>query len=272
MGSPPYMAGHGPIDIPMKIEINSHRDAVRHTARRVAIAVGTTVVLTVTMIAAVFGMDPERCVRLDMIAASGVAIGVIISALLAGVLTYRSALLMLELGKAKADLLKMSRTDQLTGLLNRRGYLEAATGVLAKAKVANSSAVALMCDIDRFKAINDQFGHDFGDRVLIEISETIRAFGEEHGALVARHGGEEFVALMVDVSSEQAIQRANALRQICAATKIVTERGASASVTISIGLAASAAESSLPVMMQAADRALYRAKRGGRDRVVEAVA
>jgi diguanylate cyclase (GGDEF)-like protein len=88
----------------------------------------------------------------------------------------------------------MSRTDQLTGLLNRRGYLEAATGVLAKAKAAKSSAVALMCDIDRFKAINDQFGHDFGDKVLIEIGETIRAFGDEHGTLVARHGGEEFVA------------------------------------------------------------------------------
>jgi diguanylate cyclase (GGDEF)-like protein len=96
-----------------------------------------------------------------------------------------------------------------------------------------------------------------------------RAFGDEHGALVARHGGEEFVALMVDVSTEQAIQRANALRQICAATKIIAERGASASVTISIGLAASA-EKSLPAMMEAADQALYRAKRGGRDRVVEA--
>ena len=108
---------------------------------------------------------------------------------------------MLELSRTKADLVKMSRTDQLTGLLNRRGYLEAATGVLAKAKEAKSSAVALMFDIDRFKAINDQFGHDFGDKVLIEISDTMRAFGAEHGALVARHGGEEFVALMVRSAS-----------------------------------------------------------------------
>ena len=263
------MVGHGPIDIPLKIEINSHRDALRHTGRRVAIAVGATVILTIVITAVVFGVDPERPVRLAIVTAFGIAVGSIISALLAGIQTYRSALLMLELSRAKADLLKMSRTDQLTGLLNRRGYLEAATGVLAKAKVAKSSAVALMCDIDRFKAINDQFGHDFGDKVLIEIGETIRAFGDEHGALVARHGGEEFVALMVDVSTEQAIQRANALRQICAATKIIAERGASASVTISIGLAASA-EKSLPAMMEAADQALYRAKRGGRDRVVEA--
>jgi diguanylate cyclase (GGDEF)-like protein len=261
---------YGPIDVPMKIEIDTHRDALRHTIRRMAIAVGATVILTMTMIAAVFGVDPERSVRLGTVTIFGVAAGSIISALLAGILTYRSGLLMLELSKTKADLLKMSRTDQLTGLLNRRGYLEAATGVLAKAKEAKSSAVALMCDIDRFKAINDQFGHDFGDKVLIEISDTMRAFGAEHGALVARHGGEEFVALMVDVSTEQAIQRANALRQICAATKIITDLGASASVTISIGLAASAEKNSLPAMMQAADQALYLAKRGGRDRVVEA--
>jgi diguanylate cyclase (GGDEF)-like protein len=254
----------------MRIEINSRRDALRHTAKRVAIAVVSTVVLTVTMIAAFFGVDRASCVPLGMVAMSGFAIGTSISALLAGILTFRSALLMLELNRAKADLLKMSRTDQLTGLLNRRGYLEAAAEVLAKADEAKSTAVTLMCDIDRFKAINDQFGHEFGDKVLVEISDTIRAFGDEHGALVARHGGEEFVALMVNVSTEQAIQRANALRQICAATKVSTELGTSASVTISIGLAASDEKSSLPAMMQAADQALYRAKRGGRDRVVEA--
>jgi GGDEF domain-containing protein len=235
---------YGPIDIPMKIEIDTLRDALRHTVGRMAIAVGATVILTMTMIAAVFGVDPERSVRLGTVTIFGVAAGSIISALLAGILTFRSGLLMLELSKTRADLLKMSRTDQLTGLLNRRGYLEAATGVLAKAKEAKSSAVALMCDIDRFKAINDQFGHDFGDKVLIEISDTMRAFGAEHGALVAR--------------------------QICAATKIITDLGAPASVTISIGLAASAEKSSLPAMMQAADQALYLAKRGGRDRVVEA--
>jgi diguanylate cyclase (GGDEF)-like protein len=262
--------GHDPIDIPMKTEISSRRDVIKLTVGRMAIAVGATIVLTVTMIASVFGVDPNTCVPLGTVAASGVTIGVIISGLLSGIQTYRSALLMFDLSSAKADLLKMSRTDQLTGLLNRRGYLEAAAEVLAKADEAKSTAVTLMCDIDRFKAINDQFGHEFGDKVLIEISDTIRAFGDEHGALVARHGGEEFVALMVNVSTEQAIQRANALRQICAATKVSTELGTSASVTISIGLAASAEKSSLPAMMQAADQALYRAKRGGRDRVVEA--
>jgi predicted signal transduction protein with EAL and GGDEF domain len=163
--SPPYsLVGHDPIDIPMKTEISSRRDVIKLTVGRMAIAVGATIVLTVTMIASVFGVNPNTCVRLGMVAASGVTIGVIISGLLSGIQTYRSALLMLDLSSAKADLLKMSRTDQLTGLLNRRGYLEAAAEVLAKADEAKATAVTLMCDIDRFKAINDQFGHEFGDK------------------------------------------------------------------------------------------------------------
>jgi diguanylate cyclase (GGDEF)-like protein len=209
----------------MKLEIITHRDALRHTARRVAIAVCSTVVLTLLMIAIAFGTNPDANVRLGIVASYGVIIGSIIAALLSGGLTYRSGLLMQELNLARNELLRISRTDQLTGLLNRRGYNEAALKVLAKANEGRVPAVALMCDIDRFKAINDQFGHEFGDKVLVEISEAIRSFGEENGILVARHGGEEFVALMIGVTAEQAIQHANALRRICAATEISSEDG-----------------------------------------------
>lgn len=88
--------------------------------------------------------------------------------------------------------------------------------------------------------------------------------------LVARHGGEEFAAFMIGVTTEQAIQQANALRRICAATKISNSGGAFASVTISIGLAISNDPTTLPTMMRAANQALYLAKYGGRDRVVPA--
>jgi predicted signal transduction protein with EAL and GGDEF domain len=150
----------------MKLEITTHADALRHTAMRVAIAVCLTVVLTSLMIAIVFGTDPETNIRLGRVAIYGVTIGAIIAALLAGGLTYRSGLLMQELNLARAELLLTSRTDQLTGLLNRRGYNEAALKALAKASQAKIPVVALMCDIDRFKAINDEFGHEFGDKVL----------------------------------------------------------------------------------------------------------
>jgi diguanylate cyclase (GGDEF)-like protein len=254
----------------MKLEIITHRDALLHTARRVAIAVCSTVVLTLLMIAIAFGTDPDTNVRLGIVASYGVVIGSIIAALLAGSLTYRSGLLMQELNLARNELQRISRTDQLTGLLNRRGYNEAALKALAKANEGGVPAVALMCDIDRFKAINDQFGHEFGDKVLVEIGEAIRSFGADNSILVARHGGEEFAALMIGVTAEHAIQQANALRRICAATEISSEGGVSASITVSIGLASSSDKTNLPKIMRTADQALYAAKHGGRDRVVKA--
>lgn len=252
------------------MEIFTHNDALRHTGKRVAIAVCATIILTLTLLGLVFGVNPDTNVRLGMVATHGVAIGVLIAALLTGALTYRTSLLMQELYIAKKELLRISRTDQLTGLLNRRGYDEAALKELEKARESNVPAVALMCDIDRFKAINDQFGHEFGDEVLVEIGKVIRSFGNANGMLVARHGGEEFAAFMIGVTAEQATRLANKLRQICAGTRISTSGDAFASVTISIGLAISKDRTSLPNMMRAADQALYMAKHGGRDRVVPA--
>src|SRR6202165_799433 len=146
----------------MKIQLITHRDVLRHTAMRVAVAVCLTIALTLAMTLMKFGTDPDASVRAGFVTASVVGIGVIVSALLTAGLSYRSALVMQELALTRAELLRISRTDQLTGLLNRRGFDEAAISALAKAQSVNVSAVALMCDIDRFKAINDQFGHDFG--------------------------------------------------------------------------------------------------------------
>jgi diguanylate cyclase (GGDEF)-like protein len=226
--------------------IITRADALRHTAMRITIATCATVAMTLIMIGLTYGIDPTLEVSLSSVAVHGVMFGAIISTLVAGVLTYRSSLLMKDLNLARAELLRISHTDQLTGLLNRRGYDH------------------------RFKAINDEFGHEFGDKVLVEISEAIRSFGEQNAMLVGRHGGEEFAALMIGVTVEQAVQRANALRRICAATEISHKDGASAKVTVSIGLASSGQEADLPEMMRTADQALYQAKHGGRNRVARA--
>lgn len=251
-------------------KIITRQDALRYTAQRVAIAVSATVSMTLLMLWLTYGTDPNVTISVGSVATHSVLIGLTISALIAGILTYRSSLLMMDLNLARAELLRMSHTDQLTGLLNRRGYDAAAQSALASAVEADAPATALMCDIDRFKAINDEFGHEFGDKVLVEISEAIRAFGEENGMLVGRHGGEEFAALMIGLTPEQAVQRANALRRICAAKEIYHEGGGSARVTVSIGLASSSREPNLPDMMRTADLALYQAKRGGRNRVAGA--
>ena len=248
--------------------IYTRKDVLRYTATRVAITVFSTIILTVAMNAIEFGMNPDTTISLARMTFHNIAIGVIIAALLTGVLTYRSGMLMQELNLARTELLRLSRTDALTGLLNRRGYDKVTIEALEKAGRSGVSAVALMCDIDRFKIINDEFGHEFGDKVLVEIAATIRAFGDANAMVVARHGGEEFAVLMTGVTTAAALEKANALRQKCAATRISKIGGGYTSVTISIGLATANDPTTLPTLMRAADHALYQAKHGGRDRVV----
>jgi diguanylate cyclase (GGDEF)-like protein len=250
-------------------EIRTHRDAILHTVRRMIIAVAGAVVLAGGLVLLMLGTNFTATVPVGFVFKDGVVIAALVSAVLCAALTYRSGLLMLELSKAKAVVAELSRTDQLTGLLNRRGYLEAASAVLAQAQTDHGSVAVLMCDIDHFKAINDRYGHEFGDKILREIGETMRAFAGEHKALVARHGGEEFVALMFDVTGEQAIQRADALRKLCMTTTIINDQNHPAPVTVSVGIASSSEASSLEALIRAADGALYQAKRTGRNRVVQ---
>jgi diguanylate cyclase (GGDEF)-like protein len=253
----------------MANEIITHSDALRHTAVRSAVSVGLTVVLTLALCLLQFGPDPEAFIRAGFVTKSSIMISMIISGLLTAGLSYRSALVMRELTRARAELQRISGTDQLTGLLNRRGFDQAAESALTKGRDAKLPTAVLMCDIDRFKAINDQFGHEFGDKVLIAISEVLGSFAERRQMLVARHGGEEFAVLMTGVSKERAAQYAEELRQACAAKEISSEE-TSACVTISIGLAECHSETDLAKVMRMADQALYAAKHRGRNRVVRA--
>jgi diguanylate cyclase (GGDEF)-like protein len=250
----------------MTIQLITHRDVLRHTAMRVAVAVSLTIALTLAMTLLQFGTDPDASVRAGFVTASVIGIGVIVSALLTAGLSYRSALVMQELALTRAELLRVSRTDQLTGLLNRRGFDEAAIAALAKAHRDNLPVVALMCDIDRFKAINDRFGHEFGDKVLVQIGHVLRTFAQKNGVLVARHGGEEFAALLIGATNEQAAQHAEAIRRDCAASEVLSEDSL-VGVTVSIGLTSSHGEIDLAKIMRIADQALYVAKHRGRDRI-----
>jgi diguanylate cyclase (GGDEF)-like protein len=251
------------------IHITTQRQAIRHTLARVGAAVCITLFLTLLMTLFEFGADPTATVRVGFVMTTGMITGVVIAALLTSSLAYRSALVMKELNLARAELLRISRTDQLTGLLNRRAFDEMAISMLANAKEAKATVIAFMCDIDRFKAINDRFGHEFGDKVIIEIARVFADFAKQNGVLVARHGGEEFAVLMVGVSVDQALKHANALRQACAATEILNGE-MSVYVTISIGVTGSQQTTDLSQIMRMADQALYTAKDRGRDRVVRA--
>jgi diguanylate cyclase (GGDEF)-like protein len=126
-----------------------------------------------------------------------------------------------------------------------------------------------MCDIDRFKAINDRVGHEFGDKVLVQIAGVLRSFAKENRMLVARHGGEEFAVLIIGATNEQAAQYAEDIRRACAAKEVISD-DISTRVTISIGLTVSRDEIDLSKILRIADQALYIAKHRGRYRVARA--
>jgi len=233
------------------------------------VSVCLTLVLTYAASFLLFGADPDAFLRAGDVTVSVICFGAIACMMVGGVMSYRANLVLQQFSLARSELWRISRTDQLTGLLNRRGFDEAAIAALEKAHRENLPAVALMCDIDRFKTINDQFGHEFGDAVLVEIGEVLNSFAKGHDILVGRHGGEEFVALVIGVTSEEAMANAEKLRLACA-EKEVSREGTLTRVTISIGLAASKGGDSLSEMLGSADQALYAAKRGGRNRIARA--
>ena len=253
----------------MTTQITTHGDVLRHTARRIAVAVGVAIVMTAAVTLTHLGTNFAAVVGVGDVIVFSIGAAAAISAAISGIMTYRSALLMQELTLTRSELSRISQTDQLTGLLNRRGFDDAAVPALRSACDGGLSAVVFMCDIDRFKSINDQFGHEFGDKVLAEVAGVLRRLARKDGVLVARHGGEEFAALMIGISHEQAEQYAEDIRRACAALEISSGE-VSARVTISIGFTVARGETGLASIMRIADQALYTAKRRGRDRVVQA--
>ncbi|WP_317201186.1 sensor domain-containing diguanylate cyclase [Janthinobacterium sp.] len=174
-----------------------------------------------------------------------------------------------------ADLLalleRQALCDALTGLPNRRAFEAAAAQ--AQARIARNAAPLTLgvADIDHFKSINDQHGHAAGDAVLRAVAQALGDAGRLTD-MAARLGGEEFGLLFPDASLEQALQIAERVRRAVAATVTTAPDGAPLHVTISIGLAPLAPGGSFDAALSEADKALYRAKHAGRDRVVAAPA
>lgn len=156
--------------------------------------------------------------------------------------------------------------DGLTGLPNRR-YLEELLATVGPRRRAGDRLGALMIDLDHFKRLNDRYGHATGDRVLRAVGETISTAVRADDT-PARYGGEEFVVLLRRADSEQAVDVAERIRaQISAIPP--AELGLNERVTVSVGVAvADPVGSDARSVLAAADRALYRAKRDGRNRVV----
>ncbi len=160
-------------------------------------------------------------------------------------------------------------TDALTGLVNRRTVGRAIDEALAYVRSGGSYAMLLL-DVDHFKSINDTMGHNAGDRVLARIGRII-AENVRDGDIAGRFGGEEFLVLMRDATRESVLAIAERLRGAIEASGLTYADGAP--ITISIGVTyARTGDLSGETIIERADRALYRAKSAGRNRVVESPA
>jgi diguanylate cyclase (GGDEF)-like protein len=164
-----------------------------------------------------------------------------------------------------------SYVDGLTGIANRRYFDVALERELRRAQRLGGQLSLLLVDIDSFKAYNDNFGHQQGDACLTTVAQALAAKLKRPADVAARYGGEEFAAILPDTSLEQAERHANAIREHVASLALPHAPGAHwPMVTLSIGVASFSKDglSEPAALIEAADKALYAAKHGGRNRVV----
>lgn len=169
------------------------------------------------------------------------------------------------------DTLKyQSLRDALTGLFNRRHMEESLDRELLRAERSQTPVTVLMIDIDHFKQFNDVYGHEAGDALLRELGVVLRS-QVRGGDISCRYGGEEFLLIMAEAGLKDGWDRAENIRQQIAGLQVRYHGETLRKITVSIGVAGFPAHGdSAANIVHAADEALYRAKRQGRDRVVVA--
>lgn len=164
------------------------------------------------------------------------------------------------------ELDRVATTDELTGLANRRELFASLDRMIAASRRSGRPVSVAVLDIDRFKLVNDTYGHPAGDEVIRRISQMAQLMMREQD-LVGRLGGEEFLIAFPDCAVGDAAAACERLRQGIAALPVLLPSGAALSVTISSGVAELTVEDDRKSIISRADEALYRAKKAGRDQV-----
>jgi diguanylate cyclase (GGDEF)-like protein len=164
---------------------------------------------------------------------------------------------------------KIASIDPLTGLANRRRFDDSLQQEMRRSSRNNSTLAVAMLDVDHFKRVNDSYGHAGGDAVLRAIGKVLLNRARRGGDLVARVGGEEFAILLPGAAAEKSMQLMEVLREDIARLAVPVSKHDRASVHASIGVTnyIPSAPCDSEAVIAAADKALYRAKRSGRNRV-----
>jgi diguanylate cyclase (GGDEF)-like protein len=170
-----------------------------------------------------------------------------------------------DLASKQKELSHRATHDSLTGLWNRSAILDILSREADGARKVNKPLCIALADIDKFKRINDTYGHDAGDAVLVEVVRRLESSLRSYDS-IGRYGGEEFLVVMPGVGNKDALMISERLRSCVAETCLcVLEK--QITVTLSIGVAADDGVGSINLLFRSVDEALYRAKAGGRNRV-----
>jgi diguanylate cyclase (GGDEF)-like protein len=177
-----------------------------------------------------------------------------------------------ELDSANQELKRLSASDGLTGIANRRFFDDYLSREWRRARRDNVSIALLMCDVDNFKAYNDTYGHQAGDDCLRQIAQTLTRMMERASDVVTRYGGEEFAIILPDTPLEGAAIVGEKIRLAIEALSLPHAGSPLAFVSLSVGVAAitPTPQEVLQMLIKSADRALYRAKSLGRNQVCSA--
>jgi len=172
-----------------------------------------------------------------------------------------------RLRKMQKELERLAHTDALTGLYNRRIFMQRLEEEVERVRRHGKALSVLIFDLDFFKQVNDTYGHDTGDVVLVAVAR-LATEAKRMSDVAARLGGEEFALLLPETDQQGAVQLAQRLRSAIEKNLYLSTSGTPVKVTASIGVATASAEANeMDKLLSSADRQLYRAKNNGRNRV-----
>jgi len=237
--------------------------AFRYLLRRLGIAgtVAAVVAISVAFSVAVASLVATLFLQVDL--APTLVMSVVTPILVATPVAWQFCVIIRDLDKAERELKILAMTDDLTGLDNRRQFVELATRHISYIRRFGGEAALIVFDIDHFKKINDTYGHQAGDVVLKSLVAPIRSQLREVDTF-ARIGGEEFAILLPHAGLEMALRVAERIRRAVACSESFSE---GTGLTISLGVAAAeGANAQYDELFDQADKALYAAKQNGRNR------